>query len=725
MARWDSIGAFKKKCPVPFKIFWIIKLKFSKQSLALAIIGFAQCAFSAQTQAVTRGLQIEDLVNMERVAAPAISPDGTYVVYQIRSTDLDKNRGRTDLWLQDLRHPAAAPVRLTHAEQGDGNNQSPSWSAQGDAIYFMSTRSGSAQVWRTGVVDGVVGTSSKVTDLPLDIESYKLAPSGERIALSIAVFRDCPDLACSKQKLSEKEKSKASGKHYDQLFVRHWDNWADGRRNVLFSATLDANHVLSGTPISISGSLDADVHSKPDGDQSDYDFSPDGKTLVFSARVAGKKEAWSTNFDLYLSPSDGSAAPRNLTADNLAWDAKPSFAPDGKTLAYLAMKRPGFEADRFQIVLLDLATGKKRFIAKKWDHSASELQWAEDGKALYTKSADVGQTRVFKIAVGDNAQQREVTALSGAGVVADFDVRADQMVMTQAQLTSAPQLYQAKRDTLQWQPITHLNAERLADVRLGASEQFSFTGAKGDKVYGYVVKPWNAKPGEKYPVAFLVHGGPQGSFNNGWSYRWNPQIYAGAGYAVVMIDFHGSVGYGQAFTDSISGDWGGKPLEDLQKGLAAASKQFDWIDRQHACALGASYGGYMMNWIAGKWPNGFQCLVNHAGAFDTRAMAYTTEELWFTEWEYGGTYYQASANHEKVNPANFVNNWKTPMFVTQGERDFRIPSMQSLGAFTTLQRRGIESQLLIFPDENHHILKPANSLQWHHAVLDWLGKHLR
>jgi dipeptidyl aminopeptidase/acylaminoacyl peptidase len=699
-------------------------LKFTRKAIALAAITLGQLMFNTSATAETRGLQIEDLVNMERVAAPAISPDGTRVVYQIRSTDLDKNRGRTDLWMQDLRNPAAPAIRLTNSAQGEGNNQSPSWSASGDAVYFISTRSGSAQVWRTSLVDGAVGTSSKVTDLPLDVESYKLAPGGDLIALSIAVFRDCPDLACSKQKLDDKEKSKASGKQYEQLFVRHWDSWADGRRNVLFSAALDAKHAISGAPMSISGALDADVHSKPDGDQNDYDFSPDGKTLVFSARVAGKQEAWSTNFDLYLSPSDGSGAARNLTADNPAWDAKPSFSPDGKTLAYLAMKRPGFETDRFQIVLLDVASGKKRLIAEKWDHSAGELQWADDGKSLYTMTADVGQTRVFKITLGDSTKQQTITALTGAGVVADFHVRADQIVMTQAQLTSAPQLYQAKLNTLQWQPLTHLNAERLADVRLGTSEQFSFTGAKGDKVYGYVVKPWNAKPGEKYPVAFLVHGGPQGSFNNGWSYRWNPQIYAGAGYAVVMVDFHGSVGYGQTFTDSISGDWGGKPLEDLQKGLAAASKQFNWIDPKNACALGASYGGYMMNWVAGKWPDGFKCIVNHAGVFDTRAMAYSSEELWFNEWEYGGTYYNASASHEKVNPVNFVKNWKTPMLVTQGERDFRIPSMQSLSAFTALQRRGIESQLLIFPDENHHILKPANSLQWHHAVLDWLGKYL-
>ena len=273
--------------------------------------------------------------------------------------------------------------------------------------------------------------------------------------------------------------------------------------------------------------------------------------------------------------------------------------------------------------------------------------------------------------------------------------------------------------------LTHQNAAALADVRFGEYEQFSFPGANGDTVYGYVIKPWNAKAGAKYPIAFLVHGGPQGSFGNEWGYRWNPQFYAGAGYAVVMVDFHGSTGYGQAFTDSISGDWGGKPLEDLKKGLAAAVSKYPWLDREHACALGASYGGYMMNWIEGNWSDGFRCIVNHDGVFDNRAMYYSTEELWFNEWENGGTYYKAPENHEKFNPANFVTNWKTPMLVVQGEQDFRIPTTQGLSAFTALQRQGIESKLLIFPDENHWVLKPANSLLWHHTVLDWLDQHLK
>lgn len=683
---------------------------------AASTLASAQPSATAAATSNQRGFTIEDLVNMERIGSPVLSPNGQYVVYSLRSTDLDKNRGRTDLWLIDLNNANATPKQLTNNANGDGNNFSPSWSANGDAVYFMSTRSGSAQVWRLALNETA---ASKVTDLPLDVESYRVSPTNNRIAMSLSVFRDCADLACTKDRLEANAKLKETGKTYKQLFIRHWDTWSDGRRNVLYSAELNNQH-LSADPVSLSGDLDGDVHSKPDGDQEEYNFSPDGNSVVFAARVAGKTEPWSTNFDLYKVPATGGASPINLTADNKAWDTKPAFSPDGKTLAYLAMKRPGFEADRFQIVLMDVQTGKKHFLTDKWDRSATQITWSEDGKTIYTSAADVGQVRLFAIDVASGA----VKALSEQGTVASYDVRGNSMIIAQNNLASDAQIFHSAVNAPSWKQVTHANAQLLNNIKFGEYEQFSFAGHKGEKVHGYVMKPWNAKEGEKYPIAFIVHGGPQGSMSNGWSYRWNPQVYAGAGYGVVFIDFHGSTGYGQAFTDSISGDWGGKPLEDLKKGMAAASKKFPWLDTNRSCALGASYGGYMMNWIAGNWNDGFKCIVNHAGVFDTRAMFYTTEELWFTEWENGGTAYDVPAKYEKFNPMNFVKKWKTPTLVTQGEKDFRIPSTQSFAAFTALQRRGIESELLVFPDENHHILKPANSLQWHHTVLNWLGKHL-
>ncbi|WP_409265408.1 prolyl oligopeptidase family serine peptidase [Massilia sp. BHUDP2] len=676
----------------------------------------AAALVATSASAAPRGFTVEDLVNMERVGSPAVSPDASRVVYTVRSTDMSKNRGHTELWMLDLRTVGAAPQRLT--THGSSSTE-PEWSPSGDAIYFLSSRSGSSQVWRLPIVGGAAGEPVKVTDLPLDVESFRISPAGDRLAMSLSVFRDCADLACTKQRLDAKDKDKSSGKLYDRLFVRHWDTWKDGRNNVLFSAPLDSAGKAGGVPVALSGSLDGDVPSKPFGDREEFRFSPDGKTIVFAARIAGKTEAWSTNFDLYTVPAAG-GVPRNLTADNPAWDTKGVFSPDGKTLAYLAMARPGFEADRYQVMLMDVASGAKRKLAADWDRSAGSLHWRADGKALIVDAEDLGQHRLFSLDVASG----KVTALTDKGAVGAFDVRGNTVVYTQANLASGAQLF-AMQPGGRPRQLTRLNAERLADVRWGEYEQFSFAGANGETVYGHVMKPWNAEPGKKYPIAFLVHGGPQGSFGNGWSYRWNPQVYAGAGYATVFIDFHGSTGYGQKFTDSISGDWGGKPLVDLQKGLDAAAKKFPWLDRERSCALGASYGGYMMNWIAGNWNDGFRCLVNHDGVFDSRGMAYSTEEQWFTDWENGGAYFAAPDKHERFNPVHHVNKWETPMLVIQGDLDFRIPTAQALGTFTALQRKGIDSQLLVFPDENHWVLKPANSVQWHHTVMNWLDRYLK
>jgi dipeptidyl aminopeptidase/acylaminoacyl peptidase len=692
-------------------------MKVRTLALAAAVAAtFATTAVTMATEAMAapRGFTVEDLVSMERIGTPAVSPDGSRVVYTVRSTDMAKNKGHTDLYLVDLRAANAKPQRLTSDAT---SSTDPEWSASGDAIYFLSARSGSSQVWR---VSPEGGEPVQVTNLPVDVDAYRVSPTGERIAIGLSVFRDCADLACTKAKADAKEKDKATGQVYDRLFVRHWDTWADGRNAVLYSAPLDANGRVSAAPVSLSGSLDGDVPSKPFGDREEFRFSPDGKTVVFSVRIAGKSEAWSTNFDLYSVPASG-GTPKNLTFDNKAWDTKGVFSPDGQTLAYLSMTRPGFEADRYHIVLLDLASGKKRNIAESWDRSPGSIQWTRDGKTLIADAEDIGQHKLFAIDVASG----KVTALTNKGSIGGFDVRGDTVAFTQASLASSAQLYAMKLGQNNPVKLTDANTDKLADVRWGEYEQFSFKGANGDTVYGHVMKPWNYEPGKKYPIAFLVHGGPQGSFGNGWSYRWNPQVYAGAGYATVFIDFHGSTGYGQKFTDAISGDWGGKPLEDLKKGLAAAVSKYSWLDRSKACALGASYGGYMMNWIEGNWSDGFKCIVNHDGVFDTRGMAYSTEEQWFTDWENGGPYFSVPEKHERFNPVLHVNKWKTPMLVVQGDKDFRIPTAQGLSTFTALQRRGIESKLLVFPDENHWVLKPANSVLWHHTVIGWLDQHIQ
>jgi dipeptidyl aminopeptidase/acylaminoacyl peptidase len=684
-----------------------------RMKLLLLMLGTALVA--SGVIAAPRGFTVEDMVSMERVGSPAVSPDATRVIYTVRTTDLAKNRGHTELWMVDLRAGKPVPQRLT---SDAASSSDPEWSASGDAVYFLSSRSGSSQVWRLAVTGG---EPTRVTDLALDVDNFRMAPNGERIALSMAVFRDCPDLACTKARLEKTASDKTSGLVYDRLFARHWDTWSDGRNAVLFSAPVDSSGRVTAPPVSLSGSLDGDVPSKPFGDREEYRFSPDGKTIVFSARIAGKTEAWSTNFDLFTVPAAGGAAPRNLTPDNPAWDTKAIYSPNGRTMAYLAMARPGFEADRFQIMLMDVASGAKRKLAEAWDRSPGSIAWSADGKAIIADAEDVGNHRLFAIDVANG----KVRPLTDKGAIGGFDVRRDTVVYALSNLQSGAQLFSQKLSGGKAVQLTHQNADKLADVKFGEFEQFSFAGANGDTVYGYVMKPWNATPGGKYPIAFLVHGGPQGSFGNGWSYRWNPQVYAGAGYATVFIDFHGSTGYGQKFTDSISNDWGGKPLEDLQKGLAAAVAKYPWLDRERSCALGASYGGYMMNWIQGNWADGFKCIVNHDGVFDVRGMAYSTEEQWFTDWENGGAQFNVPDNYERFNPVNFVSKWKTPMLVVQGDLDFRIPTAQGLSAFTALQRRGIESKLLVFPDENHWVLKPGNSLFWHHTVLSWLDQHIK
>ncbi|MGH8077213.1 MAG: prolyl oligopeptidase family serine peptidase, partial [Lysobacter sp.] len=564
-----------------------------------------------------------------------------------------------------------------------------------------------------------------------DVGGYKLSPDGTRVAFNAEAFAECAsDLACSKKKMDEQGAKKASGKVFDRMFIRHWDAWNDGRLNRLFVATLPTGS--KAKPISMASAVATDVAgdipSKPFGDSSEYTWAPDGRSLVVSTRLANRSEPWSTNFDLYQVSADGTGNARNLTAGNPAWDAGPTFSGDGKTLYYRAMKRPGFEADRFALIAMDLATGSKREIAPKWDSSADGITLSKDGKTIYTTAQDMGEHPLFAVDIASGG----VTKVVGGGSVSAFEIAGSEASSTLAfarnSLKSGDQLFVGGIDGAPVRAITQSAGELLDDVVFGDYEQFNFKGWNGETVHGYIVKPWNYEEGKKYPVAFLIHGGPQGSFSNGWSYRWNPQTYAGQGYAVVMIDFHGSTGYGQAFTDAISQHWGDRPLEDLQKGWAAAQKQYAFLDGGNACALGASYGGYMVNWIAGNWhtpaSGQWKCLVNHDGVFDQRAMGYATEELWFTEWEHGGTPYEVPKNYEKFNPVNHVADWRVPMLVVQGQQDFRIPAEQGIATFTALQRRGIESKFLYFPDENHWVLKPQNSVQWHDTVNGWLEQHL-
>lgn len=667
--------------------------------------------------AAARGLDVRDLQKLDRVSSPVLSPDGSTVVFAKRIVDADVVKASSSLWVRNLlTRDMAPPKRLT--PEG-WNVNSPSFSPDGKTVYFLSAKSGTQQLYAMPLVGGA---PRQLTAFALDVASYKVSPDGTRVLFSTDTFADCKaDFACTKKTLDDTAAKKSSGVVYDGLFVRHWDTWADGRRSRLFVAALPegkAKPVASAT--SLTDRLDGDAPSKPFGGADEYTWSPDGASVVAAIRVAGKGEAWSTNFDLYQVAADGSSAPVNLTASNPAWDTGPVFSADGKTLFYRAMKRPGFEADRFGLMAMDLATKQVREIAPSWDRSADGIVVSKDGATIYTTAQDVGQHPLFAVDVASGTAKPVVAE----GSISAFDIAGDTLAFTRNTLKTGDQLFTSTLAGAPLRAITPSAEDVLKDVNFGDFEQFNFTGWNNETVHGYVVKPHDYVEGQKYPVAFLIHGGPQGSFGNGWSYRWNPQTYAGQGYAVVMIDFHGSTGYGQAFTDAISQHWGDRPLEDLQKGWAAAQQKYAFLDGGKACALGASYGGYMINWIAGNWNEPWKCLVNHDGVFDTRSMGYVTEELWFTEWENGGTPFDKPENYEKFNPVNHVAKWRVPMLVVQGEKDYRVPVDQGLSTFTALQRKGIESKLLYFPDENHWVLKPQNSILWHDTVNAWLKQHI-
>lgn len=693
----------------------VVRASFVRASfLAGAAVLTAGAAATAGAQA-SEPFGVRDLVRLERISEPAASPDAAHVAYTVRSSDMEANRGRTSIWLLDARQPAQSPVRLTDVA---ANANAAEWSADGHFVYYLSSRSGSSQVWRSdpGRRDAV-----QITHLPLEVGSFRVSPKADRLVVSLEVFIDCPDLACTQQRLASAAHAAGHGRLYDQLFVRHWDTWSDGRRSQLFALALDAAGVAGGTPLNLSGNLDGDVPGKPFGGREDYAFSPDGATVAFSVRAVPRGEPWSTNFDIYQVAAGG-GTPRNLTADNPAWDGQPAFSPDGRSLAYLAMARPGFEADRFQLVLLDLKSGAKRALAPAWDRSISSFAWSPDGKALLATADDLGQRRLWSIDVKTGTP----SAITAAGEVEAFATAPKRVFYTHSDLAHPADLYAADlRPAARAEQLTRLNQATLDQRMMSGYEQFSFPGWNNEKVYGYLVKPVGFRGDRSYPLAFVVHGGPQGSMANSWSWRWNAETLAGAGYAVVMIDFHGSTGYGQAFTDSISGDWGGKPLEDLKLGLADALQRYPWIDSGRMCALGGSYGGYMMNWIAGQWPDRFKCIVTHDGIFDNRSMYYSTEELWFPEWENGGPEYVNPAGYAKHNPVDYVSRWKTPTLVIHGELDYRVPYAQGLAVYTALQRRGVPSELLYFPDENHWVLKPNNSVQWYDTTLAWMNRWTR
>ena len=673
------------------------------------LLAAAVAALALPLTAEARPMTATDMQLMHRMGAPEVSPDGRTALFTISQTDLQANKRTNPLYTLDLTRRGAAPQPVSALANTNAN--SAVWGPDG-AIYFLMKVGDRDQLHRMAVG----GTPQKISDFGADVSGFKLSPTGDRVVVW-AEQKDCPDLACAATTFPAK--GPGSGEVYDGLFVRHWDSWIEpGTRSRLYSFPVE-NGQATGMGVRLTGELVGDTPSKPFGGGEEIAFSPDGRTVYFALREAGRIEPSSTNLDIFAVPADGSAAPTNLTDANDAVDNLPTVSPDGRTLAYVAMKRPTYEADRQVIQLRDLATGRTRALTETWDRSVGSLAWSADGRSLIVEAGDTLENPLFRVDVVSG----KVTRLTRDGTAHNARPLKDGSVLFALNSVHKPDDLHRVDSRGRTVQLTAVNKDRLAELDPVSFTKWSFSGANNDTVWGYTLKPTNVSG--KLPIAFIVHGGPQGSFNNSWSYRWNPRVFASPGYAVVSVDFHGSTGYGQAFTDSINKDWGGKPLEDLQKGLAFAVSRDAQLDGERACALGGSYGGYMMYWIAGRWPEGFDCLVSHNGVFDTRSMGYMTEELWFTEWENGGSPFEQPQEYERWNPINQVGNWKTPTLVVIGDKDYRVPYTQGLGAFTALQRRNVPSRLLRFPDENHWVLKPQNSIQWYDVVQDWMARWLK
>jgi dipeptidyl aminopeptidase/acylaminoacyl peptidase len=666
----------------------------------------AAAAELAASQLAARPMTATDMQSMHRLGAPEVSLDGKWAVFTISTTDWAKNKRVNTLYMLDLTRPGATPQPVKGAEKGHDAVFGPDGS-----LWFLMAAGDQDQLFRKPLA----GAPVQVSNFKGDIGGFRLAPSGDRIVIWADRDLRCADLNCAG--LPPKPKT-GTGRTYDQLFVRHWDTWAEpGVKSRLFGFAVSGGKLIGGGA-PLTGNLVGDTPSKPFGGAEEIAFSPDGRTVYFALREAGRIEALSTNLDIFQVPSDGSAPAVNLTDANDATDNLPTVSPDGRTLAYFAMARPGYEADRQVLMLRDLATGQTRAVTQNFDRSVDSIEWSRDGRSLLVTAGDTLEEPVFRV----DAVTGKVTRLTADGHYGNVHALPGGAVLATMNSIAAPDdLFRIDAGGRSAK-LTDVNRELLSQLDPITYQKFSFKGANGDTVWGWTLKPVMNRT---LPIAFLVHGGPQGSFSNSWSYRWNPRVFISPGYAAVSVDFHGSTGYGQAFTDAIHRNWGGWPLEDLQKGLAYAIAHDPQLDAANACALGGSYGGYMMNWIEGMWPDRFRCIVQHDGVFDARAMAYETEELWFDEWEHGGhPYYEAPEEFEKWNPVNHVTAWKTPQLVITSENDFRIPYTQGIAAFTALQRRNVPSRLLIFPDENHWVLKPKNSVQWYDEVFGWMGRYI-
>jgi dipeptidyl aminopeptidase/acylaminoacyl peptidase len=659
-------------------------------------------ASTAHGQSAPRAMTVQDLWAMARVGAPAISPDGRSVAYTITRYDMDANRGRTDIWLVPV--AGGAPRQLT---SGSASSSSPSWSPDGSRLAFVSSRGGDGpQLWLLPA-DG--GEARQLTKLEGGAAGPVWSRDGRSLLVTSQVWPEGDALADRMKRLSA---SGSSAMIYDELMYRHWDEWEDGRRSHVFmvdAATGAARDLTPGPydtpPIALGGFQD-------------YDLSPDGAELAFVRNIT-VPTAVGTGNDIWL-VSTGGGEPRLLT-QNQANDVSPQYSPDGRWIAYLAMERPGFEADRTRLMLYDRRTGQHHALTQALDRSVDQFLWAPDSRNLYFLAQDEIWRSIYRVPVsgGDAVRLTKETYIGSLALAPDGRT----FIAGRQSSTQPTELFALDTNGRELRQLTTTNAALLQQIALQPAEPFWFAGAGGTRVQGFLIRPPGFDPERKYPVVYVVHGGPQGAWSDLFHYRWNGNMFAAPGYVAVLVNPRGSTGYGQQFTDEISGDWGGRVYDDLMLGLDHVLATYPFTDGDRVAAAGASYGGYMMNWFLAQTDR-FRALINHDGVYDFRSMYGSTEELWFPEWEFRGTPWTNPEAYRRFNPSEYVENFRTPMLVIHGGLDYRVPLEQGLQVFTALRRRDVPARLLYFPDEGHWVLKPQNAKVWWETVYDWLHRYL-
>jgi len=666
-------------------------------SFILLVLSFG-LVFSGSRRAIT----FEDFFSLKRMHSLAVSPNGQLVAFCLTTPDIEENSFKTDIFLYDLK--SQQMKQLTTASASSSH---PVWSPDGQTIYFNRL----GQIFKISLAGG---EAQQVTDFVAGAANVVISPDGKQMLFVSEVYPDCQTIDCLKQKIDSVKNSPVKARIIDHLFYRHWNRWLEGKRSHVFLATIDGKVIKDVTP------GDYDTPPLDLGGQHDYVFSPDGQEICF-VRNTDPIVAASTNNDLFIYNLNSGKTER-LTGKNKGNDNNPTYSPNGRYLAYLSMARAGFEADRRRIMLFDRKTGQIKELTKGFKYSVSSIFW-NDNKEIYFTCGEHGTYSIYKV----NIKTKRIQPVLKGRTVADVQFAGKNTLIFREQNESMPyELFRFDLKKKNHVQLTFVNKKILDQLELPQLEEFVFVGAKGDSIHGYLLRPPFFEEGKKYPAIELIHGGPQGAWEKEFHFRWNYQMFAAPGYVVFAINFHGSSGYGQEFTDAVSKDWGGAPYQDILTGTKWVFDRYSFIDQNRVGAAGASYGGFMINWIAGdKHP--FKCLISHDGVFEQVSMYGATEELWFPEWEFNGTPWDHGSLYQKWNPASpeRVKRFNTPMLIVHGEHDYRVPYTQGLQIFTALQRQGIESRLLFFPDEDHFVTKPQNARLWWETVHGWFKRFLK